>query len=167
MHFTNTAERSQVGYWTVKEIEKSSYLVLSVWERVNFSPSWYSASVKGRCFYCLHIGLRSQTALAFDLFFVGRAFDMPTDGKRSCSQRVGGKGNAGISEQGGITEHLLFQLVWARVSLHITAMVSDRSQLSCTTGNFPPVTLFNCACVNDLSCQNFRGKIHEIKLKHA
>ena len=90
MHFTNTEERSQVGYWIVKEIEKSSYLVLSVWERVNFSPSWYSASVKGRCFYCLHIGLRSQTALAFDLFFVGRAFDMPTDGKRSCSQRVGG-----------------------------------------------------------------------------
>ena len=77
---------------------------------------------------------------------------------------IGDKGNAGISEQGGITGHLLFQLVWARVSLHITAMVSDRSQLSCTTGNFPPVTLFNCACVNDLSVQNFRGKI---KLIHV
>ena len=62
-----------------------------------------------------------------------------------------GKGNAGISEQGGITEHLLFQLVWARVSLHIMAMVSDRSQLTCTTGSFPPLTLFNYACVNDLS----------------
>ena len=38
--------------------------------------------------FCLHIGLRSQTALAFDLLLVGSAFDMPTDGKRS--QRVGG-----------------------------------------------------------------------------
>ena len=43
-------------------------------------------------------------------------------------------------------------------------MVSDRSQLTCTTGNFPTVTLFNCACVNDLSFQNFRGKIHENKI---
>ena len=29
MHFTNTEERSQVGYWIVKEIEKSSYLKFS------------------------------------------------------------------------------------------------------------------------------------------
>ena len=90
MDFTNTAERSQVGYWIVKKIEKCSYLVPSVWERVYFSPSWYSASVKGRSLFCLHIGLLSQTALAFDLFFVGSAFDMPTDSKRFCSQRVGG-----------------------------------------------------------------------------
>ena len=89
MDFTNTAERSQVGYWIVKKIEKSSYLVPSVWERVYFSPSWCSASVKGRCHFFLHIGLRSQTALAFDRFFVGSAFDMPTDSKRSYS-RVGG-----------------------------------------------------------------------------
>ena len=90
MDFTNAAERSQVGYWIVKKIEKSSYLIPSVWELVYFSLSWYSVSVNGRCLFCLHIGLRSQTALAFDLFFVGSAFDMPTDGKRSCSQRVGG-----------------------------------------------------------------------------
>ena len=96
MDFTNTAERSQVGYWIVKKIEKSSYLVPRVWERVYFSPSWYSASVKGRCLFCLHIGLRSQTALAFDLFFVGSAFDMPTDGKRSCSQRVGVRLGTGL-----------------------------------------------------------------------
>ena len=68
--FTNTPERSQVGYWIVKKIEKSSYLVPSVWERVYFSPSWYSASVKGRCLFCLHTGWRSQTALAFDLFLL-------------------------------------------------------------------------------------------------
>ena len=90
MDFTNTAERNQVGYWIVKKIEKSSYLVPSVCERVYFSPSWYSASVKSRCLFSLHIGLRSQAALAFDLFFVGSAFDMPTDSKCSCSQRVGG-----------------------------------------------------------------------------
>ena len=89
MDFTNTAERSQVGYWIVKKIEKSSYLVPSVWERVTFHRHG-TQSVKGRCLFCLHIGLRSQIALAFDLFFVGSAFDMPTDSKRSCSQRVGG-----------------------------------------------------------------------------
>ena len=31
------------------------------------------------------------------------------------------KGNAGISEQGGIYGHLHFQLVWASVSLHVTS----------------------------------------------
>ena len=86
----NMAEGSQVGYWFVKETEKNSYLVPSVWERVYFSLSWYSESAKGRCFCCLHIGLRSQTALPFDLVFIGSVFYMHTHGKHSCSQRIGG-----------------------------------------------------------------------------
>ena len=89
MDFTNTGRKK--SSWLL-DCEENRKELISRSQRLGTSLLFtvMVASVKGRCLFCLHIGLRSQTALAFDLFFVGSAFDMPTDGKRSCSQRVGG-----------------------------------------------------------------------------
>ena len=76
MDFTKMSERSRVDYWIVKEEFTSRSQTLGT--SLRFIVMVLSVSERQMFFF------------TFDLFFVGSVFDMPTDGKHSCLQQVGG-----------------------------------------------------------------------------